>query len=60
MHGIVTEVTICLMPVIPMTVATVQFPNMRKVSEAMIEILNTGIGIHESSPPSFPLFLPYI
>ncbi|KAN0118676.1 FAD-linked oxidase-like protein [Russula decolorans] len=43
--GIVTEMTIRLAPVVPTTVATVRFPNMRKASEAVIEILNTGIGI---------------
>ncbi|KAI0299658.1 FAD-linked oxidase-like protein [Multifurca ochricompacta] len=43
--GIVTEVTIRLAPVIPTTVATARFPNVRKASEAVIEILNTGIGI---------------
>ncbi|KAI0260645.1 FAD-linked oxidase-like protein [Gloeopeniophorella convolvens] len=43
--GIVTEVTIRLAPVIPTTVATVRFPNVRKATEAVIEILNTGIGI---------------
>ncbi|KAH9979849.1 FAD-linked oxidase-like protein [Lactifluus volemus] len=43
--GIITEVTIRLAPVIPTTVATARFPDMRKASEAVIEILNTGIGI---------------
>ncbi|KAI9443653.1 hypothetical protein H4582DRAFT_2072658 [Lactarius indigo] len=43
--GIVTEVTIRLAPVIPTTVATARFPDVRKASEAVIEILNTGIGI---------------
>jgi len=43
--GIVTEVTIRLAPVLPTTVATARFPNVRKASEAVIEILNTGIGI---------------
>ena len=48
--GIVTEVTIRLAPVIPTTVATVRFPNMRKASEAVIEIINTGIGIRALFP----------
>jgi D-lactate dehydrogenase (cytochrome) len=43
--AIVTEMTICLAPVVPTTVATVRFPNMREASKAVIEILNTGIGI---------------
>ncbi|KAH9954938.1 FAD-linked oxidase-like protein [Russula dissimulans] len=43
--GIITEVTIRLAPVMPTTVATARFPNVRKASEAVIEILNTGIGI---------------
>jgi FAD/FMN-containing dehydrogenase len=47
--GIITEVTIRLAPVIPTTVATARFPDMRKASEAVIEILNTGIGIRTSS-----------
>jgi D-lactate dehydrogenase (cytochrome) len=49
--GIVTEVTIRLAPIVPTTVATARFPDMRKASEAVIEILNTGIGVRESSPP---------
>ena len=55
--GIVTEVTIRLAPVLPITVATARFPNVRKASEAVIEILNTGIGVRELSPLTFP-FLP--
>lgn len=64
--GIVTEVTIRLAPVLPTTVATARFPNMRKASEAVIEILNTGIGVREPSIslclswPRMPLMLPYI
>src|ERR1700722_7546370 len=34
--GIVTEVTIRLAPVVPTTVATARFPDMRKASEAVI------------------------
>ncbi len=52
--GIVTEMTIRLAPVVPTTVATVRFPNMRKASEAVIEIINTGIGIRALFPPSLP------
>jgi FAD/FMN-containing dehydrogenase len=51
--GIVTEVTIRLAPVVPTTVATARFPDMRKASEAVIEILKTGIGIRA---PLFPQF----
>jgi D-lactate dehydrogenase (cytochrome) len=64
--GIVTEVTIRLAPVLPTTVATVQFPNVRKASEAVIEILNTGIGIRafvlpsSSFPVTFPLLLLFV
>ncbi|KAI0276801.1 hypothetical protein BGY98DRAFT_1090140 [Russula aff. rugulosa BPL654] len=43
--GIVTEMTIRLAPVVPTTVATVRFPNIRKAGEAVIEVINTGIGI---------------
>ncbi|KAI0052727.1 FAD-binding domain-containing protein [Auriscalpium vulgare] len=43
--GIVTEVTIRLAPLLPTTVATVQFPNVRKATEAVIDILTTGVGI---------------
>jgi FAD/FMN-containing dehydrogenase len=51
--GIITEVTIRLAPVVPTTVATARFPNMRKASEAVIEIMNTGIGIRELLSPNF-------
>ncbi|KAH9010451.1 FAD-linked oxidase-like protein [Lactarius pseudohatsudake] len=44
--GIVTEVTVRLVPI---TVATARFPDVRKASEAVIEILNTGIGIRALS-----------
>ncbi|KAI0032770.1 FAD-binding domain-containing protein [Vararia minispora EC-137] len=43
--GIVTEVTIRLAPRLPTNVAIVQFPNVRNASEAVIEILNHGVGI---------------
>ena len=47
--GIITEVTIRLAPLVPTTVATARFPDVRKASEAVIEILNTGIGIRALS-----------
>ncbi|KAF9472982.1 hypothetical protein BDN70DRAFT_817879 [Pholiota conissans] len=43
--GIVTEVTIRLAPVLPTTVAVVQFPNVQKATEAATAALNTGVGI---------------
>ncbi|KAG7087616.1 hypothetical protein E1B28_013565 [Marasmius oreades] len=43
--GIVTEVTIRLAPVIPTTVAVVHFPDVRKATEAVIEVMNQGVGI---------------
>ena len=50
--GIITEVTIRLAPLVPTTVATARFPDVRRASEAVIEILNTGIGIRALSIPS--------
>ncbi|GLB38819.1 putative FAD linked oxidases, C-terminal domain [Lyophyllum shimeji] len=52
--GIVTEVTIRLAPVLPTTVAVVQFPDVRKATEAVIEVMNQGVGIRKSSPPPHP------
>jgi D-lactate dehydrogenase (cytochrome) len=52
--GIITEVTIRLAPLIPTTVATARFPDVRKASEAVIEILNTGIGIRAPSNTYLP------
>ncbi|KAF9037791.1 hypothetical protein BDZ89DRAFT_1061376 [Hymenopellis radicata] len=43
--GIITEVTIRLAPVLPTNVAVVQFPNVRNATEAVIDILNQGVGI---------------
>ncbi|OCH88443.1 hypothetical protein OBBRIDRAFT_86159 [Obba rivulosa] len=43
--GIVTEATIRLTPLLPTTVAVVQFPDVRKATEAANEILNQGVGI---------------
>ena len=44
--------TIRLAPLVPTAVATARFPDVRKASEAVIEILNTGIGIRALSVPS--------
>ncbi len=54
--GIVTEVAIRLAPVVPTTVATARFPDVRKASEAVIGILNTYIGIRAPSFLSLPYF----
>ncbi|KAF9447008.1 hypothetical protein P691DRAFT_672357 [Macrolepiota fuliginosa MF-IS2] len=43
--GIVTEVTIRLAPVLPTTVALASFPDVKKATEAVVEILNQGVGI---------------
>ncbi|KAI0260644.1 FAD-binding domain-containing protein [Gloeopeniophorella convolvens] len=43
--GIVTEVTIRLAPVIPSQVAIAQFPNVKSATEAVIDILNSGVNI---------------
>ncbi|THV01036.1 hypothetical protein K435DRAFT_963710 [Dendrothele bispora CBS 962.96] len=43
--GIVTEVTIRLAPVLPTTVAVVHFPDVKKATEAVIEVMNQGVGI---------------
>ncbi|KAF8074141.1 FAD-linked oxidase-like protein [Lyophyllum atratum] len=43
--GIVTEVTIRLAPVLPTTIAVVQFPDVRRATEASIEVMNHGVGI---------------
>ncbi|KAF8157801.1 FAD-linked oxidase-like protein [Crassisporium funariophilum] len=43
--GIVTEVTIRLTPVLPTTVAVVQFPNVQKATEAVADVMNKGLGI---------------
>jgi hypothetical protein len=40
-------VTIRLAPVLPTTVAVVQFPDVRKATEAVTEIMNQGVGIRE-------------
>ncbi|KZT70146.1 hypothetical protein DAEQUDRAFT_725774 [Daedalea quercina L-15889] len=43
--GIVTEVTIRLAPLLPTTVAVVHFPDVRKATEAVCEVMNKGVGI---------------
>uniref|UniRef100_A0A0W0FSE9 D-lactate dehydrogenase (cytochrome) n=1 Tax=Moniliophthora roreri TaxID=221103 RepID=A0A0W0FSE9_MONRR len=43
--GIVTEVTLRLAPVIPYTVAAVHFPDVRKATKAVIEVLKQGIDV---------------
>lgn len=43
--GIVTEVTIRLVPLLPTSVAVVQFPDVRKATEAASEVMNRGVGI---------------
>ncbi|KAF4564938.1 hypothetical protein EYR36_002881 [Pleurotus pulmonarius] len=43
--GIVTEVTIRLAPVLPTTVAIVHFPDVKKATEAVTDVLNQGVGI---------------
>ncbi|KIM37222.1 hypothetical protein M413DRAFT_77359 [Hebeloma cylindrosporum] len=43
--GIITEVTIRLAPVLPTTVAVIQFPNVQKATEAVVDVMNTGVGI---------------
>ncbi|KAF7358588.1 FAD-binding protein [Mycena sanguinolenta] len=41
--GIITEVTLRLAPVLPTTVASVQFPDTKKAVEASIEIMRSSI-----------------
>ncbi|KAF8558658.1 hypothetical protein OG21DRAFT_1595268 [Imleria badia] len=43
--GIITEVTIRLAPVLPTTVAVVPFPNVKQATEAVINVMNRGVGI---------------
>jgi len=43
--GIITEATIRLAPLLPTTVAVAQFPDVRKATEAVGEILNKGVPI---------------
>ena len=39
------SVTIRLAPVLPTTVASVNFPNVKKATEAVVEVLSRGVGI---------------
>ncbi|KAJ6488913.1 FAD-binding domain-containing protein [Mycena sanguinolenta] len=41
--GIITEVTLRLAPLLPTTVASVQFPDVKAAVEASIEILRSGV-----------------
>jgi len=43
--GIITEVTIRLAPVLPTTVAVVHFPDVKLATEAVIDVINRGVGI---------------
>ncbi|TDL17853.1 hypothetical protein BD410DRAFT_753866 [Rickenella mellea] len=43
--GIVSEATIRLAPLLPTTVAVVQFPTVRHATEAVREVMNKGVGI---------------
>ncbi|KAL5519872.1 hypothetical protein ACEPAG_1532 [Sanghuangporus baumii] len=43
--GIVTEATLRLAPLLPTTVAVVQFPDVRKAAEAVRDVMNQGVGI---------------
>lgn len=43
--GIITEVTIRLAPVLPTTVAIVHFPDVKRATEAVIDVMNRGVGI---------------
>ncbi|KAL5501751.1 DLD1_2 [Sanghuangporus vaninii] len=43
--GIVTEATLRLAPLLPTTVAVVQFPDVRKATEAVRDVMNQGVGI---------------
>lgn len=48
-------VTVRLAPVLPYKVATVQFPNVRSATDAVVEVLNKGVGIRTVH---FLLYLP--
>jgi hypothetical protein len=41
------SVTIRLTPLLPTTVAIAQFPDVRKATEAVGDILNSGVGIRK-------------
>lgn len=40
-------VTIRLAPLLPTNVAVVQFPDVRKATEAVVEVMNQGVGIRK-------------
>ena len=44
------SVTIRLAPLLPTTVAVVQFPNVQKATEAVVDVLNSGVGIRTYHP----------
>jgi D-lactate dehydrogenase (cytochrome) len=48
--GIITEVTIRLAPVLPTTVAVVQFPDVKKATEAVRDVINQGVGVRAYLP----------
>ena len=47
-----TLVTIRLAPLLPTTTAVVQFPDVRRASEAVTEVMNQGVGIRMYSRSS--------
>lgn len=53
--GIITEVTVRLAPVLPTTVAVVQFPDVRAATQAAREIVNAGVGIR-AWPCTSPMY----
>ena len=44
-------VTVRLAPVLPTTVAVVQFPDVKKATQAVIEVINRGVGIRTLTTP---------
>jgi D-lactate dehydrogenase (cytochrome) len=45
----IIAVTIRLAPVLPTNVAAVHFPDVRKATEAVIDVMNQGVGIRRFS-----------
>lgn len=45
-------VTIRLAPLLPTTVAVVQFPDVRRATQASIEVMNRGVGIRMYDLPA--------
>jgi len=41
--------TIRLTPLLPTNIAVVQFPSVKHATEAVVEVMNTGVGIREST-----------